>query len=85
MMMEIFLLLVFLDNDLFVPLNRQVMLLCVFQIIAESVPNIRALNLSENKIFTTEHFSMLKRHACNLKSLDLSKNKASTNSNLVIV
>ncbi|XKL64931.1 hypothetical protein PGB90_005017 [Kerria lacca] len=65
----------FLNNDLFVPLNRQNMLLAVFQIIAESVPNLYFLNLSDNKIFTTEHFSVLKRHAAELKSLDLSKNK----------
>lgn len=55
------------------------MLLAVFQIIAESVPNLYFLNLSDNKIFTTEHFSVLKRHAAELKSLDLSKNKVCLN------
>lgn len=53
------------------------MLLAVFQIIGESVPNLRALNLSDNKIFSTEHFVVLKRHAPDLKSLDLSKNRVS--------
>ncbi len=57
------------------PLNRQNMLLAVFQIIAENVPNLRGLNLSNNNIFSTEHFSMLKRHAPDLEMLDLSNNK----------
>ncbi|KAK7575604.1 hypothetical protein V9T40_011890 [Parthenolecanium corni] len=65
----------FLNNDLFVPLNRQNMMLAVFQIIADSVPNLRSLNLSDNKLFSTEHFSMLKRFASDLKILDLSRNK----------
>lgn len=54
------------------------MLLAVFQIISESVPNLRVLNLSDNKIFSTEYFVMLKRHAPDLKSFDLSKNKVSS-------
>lgn len=60
------------------------MLLGVFQIIAESVPNLRSLSLSDNKIFSTEHFSMLKKHASELKSLNLSKNKVSQISNLLL-
>lgn len=54
------------------------MLLAVFQIIAESVPNLHSLSLSDNKIFSTEHFSMLKKHAGELKSLNLSKNRVSS-------
>lgn len=54
------------------------MMLAVFQIIADSVPNLRSLNLSDNKLFSTEHFSMLKRFASDLKILDLSRNKVRT-------
>lgn len=65
----------FLNNDLFVPLNRQNIILAVFQVIVDSAPDLRSLDLSDNKLYSTEHFSMLKRYASNLKSLDLSKNK----------
>lgn len=56
-------------------MNRQNTMLAVFQIIADSVPNLRSLDLSDNKIYSTEHFSMLKRYASNLQYLDLRKNK----------
>ncbi|XP_065202068.1 nuclear RNA export factor 1 [Planococcus citri] len=65
----------FLNEDIFVPLNRQNIILAVFQIIAESIPNLRSLNLSDNKIFTAQHFSMLKKHCSELKTLNLSKNR----------
>ena len=66
------------SRGVFAPLNRHNVLLEVFQIIAESVPNIRSLDISLNMIFDTEHFEMLKRYMPDLKSLNLRANNVST-------
>ena len=65
----------FLVNDVFVPLNTPNVLQAVLEIISKDVPNLRSLSLSNNKIYDTRNFVLLKRNMPNLKSLDLSKNK----------
>lgn len=65
----------FQNNGIFAPLNCQNVFQTVLEIIGESVPNIVSLDLSHNKIISTEHLSILKKFGSRLKSLSLSHNK----------
>lgn len=62
-------------DGIFAPLNCQNVFQTVLEIIGESVPNVVSLDLSNNKIISTEHLSILKKFANQLKSLNLSQNK----------
>ena len=47
----------------------------VLEIIGESVPEVASIDLSNNKIISTEHLSILKKFGSKLKTLNLSHNK----------
>lgn len=62
-------------EDTFCALFRPVIMLLVFDIISENIPDLEALNLNENKIHLLEQFKCLPTKIPNLKILYLAKNK----------
>lgn len=69
---------VFHEKGLFVNLSRPNVLKQVVDIILQNAPDIVALNLSNNRIFSLEPLLPLVKHCTQLKALDLSKNKVNT-------
>ncbi|KAI4455893.1 nuclear rna export factor [Holotrichia oblita] len=60
---------------LFCALFKPIILLAVIDIIAENIPDIEAINLSENKIQMLSHLKRLAQKLPNLKVLHLGNNK----------
>jgi len=65
---------VILKENLFCPLNRNNVLTAAIQIIADSIPDLVALNLSENKLTAIDCLKLLKTSTPNLKVLYIGKN-----------
>lgn len=63
--------------DVFCALFRPTVMLAAFDIIAENIPNLEALNLNDNKIQLLDHFRNLSSKLPNLKILHLGKNRVS--------
>uniref|UniRef100_A0A1B6IB65 NTF2 domain-containing protein n=1 Tax=Homalodisca liturata TaxID=320908 RepID=A0A1B6IB65_9HEMI len=61
-------------EDVFCPLNRTNVMTAAIQIIAESIPDLMALNLSENKLTAVDCLKILKTSTPNLKVLHIGKN-----------
>ena len=59
-------------------LFRANLMIGVIDILAEHVPDLVALNLSENKLYSLEHLTILAEKLPHLKALRLSKNRVST-------
>ncbi|XP_046383799.1 nuclear RNA export factor 1-like [Ischnura elegans] len=62
-------------QDSFCALSRPNLMIAVLDIISENIPEMTALNLSENKIHVIDHLSSLSRKTPNLKILHLGRNK----------
>jgi nuclear RNA export factor len=67
----------FLGEAAYVPLARANVMSNVLRVIGENIPDIEAIDFSENKLPSLDHFSMLEDNAPNLKVLDLSNNRLS--------
>lgn len=65
----------FLGEAAYVPLARANVMNNVIRVIGENIPDIVAIDFSENKLPSLDHFSMLEDNAPNLKMLDLSNNR----------
>jgi len=65
----------FVGDSAYVPLSRSNVMNNVIRIIGENVPEIEAVDFSENKLPSLENFSLLAECATNLKILDLSNNR----------
>ena len=59
----------------YVPLARSNVMNNVIRVIGENVPNIEAIDFSENKLPSLDYFSLLEENAPNLKLLNLSNNR----------
>uniref|UniRef100_A0A8D8Q7F2 Nuclear RNA export factor 1 n=1 Tax=Cacopsylla melanoneura TaxID=428564 RepID=A0A8D8Q7F2_9HEMI len=64
----------FLEANIFAPLDRSNVMTCVCNIIDENLPDLYALNLSENKLYYRESFVSLAKVIPRLKILYLSQN-----------
>ncbi|XP_071441376.1 nuclear RNA export factor 1-like [Hetaerina americana] len=62
-------------QDSFCALSRPNLMIAVMDIISENIPDLVALNLSENKIHTIDHLSSLSKKTPSLKILHLGRNK----------
>lgn len=62
-------------SSLFCALFKPIILLAVIDIIAENIPDIEAINLSDNKIQILNHLKRLPQKLPNLKILHLGNNK----------
>ncbi|XP_055695542.1 nuclear RNA export factor 1 [Lutzomyia longipalpis] len=65
-------------TDVFVGLSRVSIMGTAIDVIAENVPQIETLILSDNKIFALTHFDTLAKKCPNLKNLCLRNNKIAT-------
>ncbi|CAH1388536.1 unnamed protein product [Nezara viridula] len=65
----------FLNQDIFVPLNRPNIMMAVLDIIGEIIPDLIALDLSDNKLNVTEHMKLMVEKCPNVKMLHLGNNK----------
>lgn len=62
-------------TDIFVGLSRVSIMGAAVDVIAENVPELETLILTDNKIFALTHFDTLARRCVNLKNLCLRNNK----------
>lgn len=58
-------------------LSRPTIMLAVFDIISENIPDLEALNLGENKLHLLDHFKCLPTKLPNLKILHMPNNRVS--------
>lgn len=65
----------FLGEDVYAPLNRSTVLNNIIKIIGDNIPEIEAVDLSDNRIPTLDHFSTLATRAPNVKLLYLNDNR----------
>jgi len=65
----------FTSKELYVSLDRPVVVKEVVKVIVENIPGLQILNLAENKIRSLEPLSGLKGFCSQLKAINLSKNK----------
>ena len=65
----------FVGEAAYVPLSRSNVMNNVIRIIGEHIPDIQAIDFSENKLPSLDHFSMLEDNAPNLQFLNLSNNR----------
>jgi len=71
---------VFIQNQLFVPLNHPAVLLATLNIVAQHTKNdLYGLSLSDNFIYSGEGLIWIRRLFPDLKALDLSGNKVKIN------
>jgi len=66
---------VILKENAFVPLNRTNVMQAAIQIVGESIPDLLALKLSDNKLVTVDGLKKMKSSTPNLKVLHVSNNK----------
>lgn len=64
-------------DDYAVALFRPNMMLAVLDIIVENVPELMALDLSDNKLYALDHLSVLSAKLPNLRVLHIGKNRVS--------
>lgn len=69
---------VFLKDDVFCPLNRTNVLLTVLQIIGDSIPDLLALNIANNRLVAIDGLKKLKTCTAGLKILHMGQNNVST-------
>jgi len=62
-------------SDYFCALFHPIMLMTVFDIVAEHIPNLEALNLEGNKLQNIERLSVLTKKFLKLKILYIGDNK----------
>lgn len=67
----------FLNDNVFCPLNRTNILMTAIQIIGESIPDLIALNLQDNRLVAIDGLKKLKTCTPNLKILHMGKNNVS--------
>lgn len=67
----------FIGEAVYVPLSRSVVMNNVLRIISDNVPDIVAVDFSNNKLTTLDQFSILAEHTHNLAALNLSNNRLS--------
>lgn len=65
----------FVNQEIFCPLNRPNIMMAVLDIIGEIIPDLIALDLSENKLNVTEHMKLMVEKCPNVKMLHLGNNK----------
>ena len=65
----------FVGEAAYVPLSRSNVMNNVIRIIGEHIPDIQAIDFSENKLPSLDHFSMLEDNAPHLQFLNLSNNR----------
>ncbi|XP_014285683.1 nuclear RNA export factor 1 isoform X2 [Halyomorpha halys] len=65
----------FISQDVFCPLNRPNIMMAVLDIIGEIIPDLIALDLSDNKLNVTEHMKLMVEKCPNVKMLHLGNNK----------
>lgn len=68
-----------LRDEVFCALFRPPIFLAAVDIIAENIPDLEALNLNNNKIYTVDHFKTLFNKLPNLRILYLENNKVNNN------
>lgn len=62
-------------TDYYTPLSRENVMQSVMQIIGEHIPDVQAIDLSNNKIYSVDQMRPLLTKAAFLKSLNLGNNK----------
>ena len=67
----------FLLKELYVALDRPVVVKEVVKVIIENIPNLKILNLADNRLKYLEPLSKMKGVCSLLKAINLSKNKVS--------
>lgn len=65
----------FTSKELYVSLDRIIVAREVVNVILQNIPNLRILNLAENRLKVLEPFSKMKGSCSQLKAINLSKNK----------
>ena len=65
----------FLGEAVYAPLQRGALMKKVVQIIADNIPEVEAVDLSENKIMLLDSFAQLIPKAKNIKILHINNNK----------
>jgi len=73
---------IFLREAIFAPLSRSVVLKKIIQIIEENIPEVEAIDLSDNRINVLDQFEEFFKKASNLKILYLNNNKIDSPSEL---
>ena len=62
-------------TEYYAPLSRDNILQTVVRIIGENIPDVQAIDASNNKIFSVEQFKPLISKTASLRSLNLGNNK----------
>jgi nuclear RNA export factor len=65
----------FTSKELYIPLDRVLFSREVVKVILENIPNLKILNLANNRLRTLEPFSAMKGSCSLIKAINLSKNK----------
>ena len=71
----------FVGDDVYCPLNRSTVMGNIVNVITDNIPEIEAIDFSDNRIPTLDHFSTLAEKAPNVKILHLNDNRVSFISN----
>uniref|UniRef100_A0A8D8YPU2 Nuclear RNA export factor 2 n=2 Tax=Cacopsylla melanoneura TaxID=428564 RepID=A0A8D8YPU2_9HEMI len=66
------------EADCFVPLDRSHALKYVFDIIGSTLPNLKSINLNNNKLYLRDHLTIITRAVPKLKTIFLQNNKFKT-------
>ena len=67
----------FLGEPMYVPLNRSVVLNEIIKIVGDNIPEVEAIDLSENSLRSFDNLSLLTDKTPNVKLLYLAKNRVS--------